>query len=57
VNRPSYRIYQYRRDFTLGVELGPKRLQMLSELLPAGATVALFMNPRNANAADEDGRQ
>jgi putative tryptophan/tyrosine transport system substrate-binding protein len=38
---------------TLGVELGPKRLQMLSELLPAGATVALFTNPRNANAAAE----
>jgi putative ABC transport system substrate-binding protein len=38
---------------TLGVELGPKRLQMLRELLPAGATVALFSNPRNANAAAE----
>jgi putative tryptophan/tyrosine transport system substrate-binding protein len=38
---------------TLGVELGPKRLQMLSELLPAGATVALFTNARNANAAVE----
>ena len=25
---------------TLGVELGPKRLEVLSELLPAGATVA-----------------
>jgi putative ABC transport system substrate-binding protein len=38
---------------TLGVELGPKRLQMLRELLPIGATVALFTNPRNANAAAE----
>jgi len=38
---------------TLGVELGPKRLQMLGELLPPGATVALFSNPRNANAAAE----
>jgi putative ABC transport system substrate-binding protein len=38
---------------TLGVELGPKRLQMLRELLPAGATVALFANPTNANAAAE----
>ena len=38
---------------TLGVELGPKRLQMLRELLPTGATVALFTNPRNANAAAE----
>jgi putative ABC transport system substrate-binding protein len=38
---------------TLGVELGPKRLEVLRELLPAGATVALFTNPRNANAAAE----
>jgi putative tryptophan/tyrosine transport system substrate-binding protein len=38
---------------TLAVELGPKRLQMLSELLPAGAVVALFTNPRNANAVAE----
>jgi putative tryptophan/tyrosine transport system substrate-binding protein len=38
---------------TLGVDLGPKRLQMLNELLPTGATVALFTNPRNANAAAE----
>jgi putative ABC transport system substrate-binding protein len=30
---------------TLGVELGPKRLQMLREMLPARATVALFSNP------------
>jgi putative ABC transport system substrate-binding protein len=38
---------------TLGVELGPKRLQMLRELLPAGATVALLSNPTNANAGTE----
>ena len=38
---------------TLGVTLGAKRLQMLRELLPTGATVALFSNPRNANAAAE----
>jgi hypothetical protein len=38
---------------TLGLELGPKRLQMLSELLPAGATVALFSNPTNAKAGTE----
>jgi putative tryptophan/tyrosine transport system substrate-binding protein len=38
---------------TLAVELGPKRLQMLTELLPAGATVALFTNPHNANAVAE----
>jgi len=38
---------------TLGVTLGAKRLQLLRELLPIGATVALFSNPRNANAAAE----
>jgi putative ABC transport system substrate-binding protein len=38
---------------TLGIELGPKRLQVLSELLPAGATVALFTDPSNANAIAE----
>jgi len=38
---------------TLGLELGPVRLQMLRELLPGGATVALFSNPTNANAAAE----
>jgi hypothetical protein len=38
---------------TLGVELGPKRLEVLSELIPAGATVALFTNARNANAVAE----
>src|SRR5262249_10409691 len=38
---------------TLGVELGPKRLQILRELLPAGATVAHFSNPRSAIAAAE----
>jgi putative tryptophan/tyrosine transport system substrate-binding protein len=38
---------------TLGVELGPKRLEVLSELLSAGATVVLFTDPHNANAAAE----
>jgi putative ABC transport system substrate-binding protein len=38
---------------TLGVTLGAKRLQLLHELLPTGATVALFSNPRNANATAE----
>jgi putative ABC transport system substrate-binding protein len=38
---------------TLGIGLGPKRLQLLRELLPTGATVALFADPRNANAATE----
>jgi putative tryptophan/tyrosine transport system substrate-binding protein len=38
---------------TLGVELGPKRLELLRELLPAAAAVALLVNPTNANAAAE----
>ena len=38
---------------TLGVDLGPKRLQMLRELLPTGAMVALLANSTNANAATE----
>jgi putative ABC transport system substrate-binding protein len=38
---------------TLGVEQGPKRLQMLLEILPADAAVALLSNPTNANAARE----
>ncbi len=38
---------------TLGVELGPKRLQMLRELLPPGAAVVLLANPTNANAPVE----
>jgi putative ABC transport system substrate-binding protein len=35
---------------TLGQELGPKRLQLLRELLPAGAAVVLLVNPTNATA-------
>jgi putative ABC transport system substrate-binding protein len=38
---------------TLGVELGPKRLQVLRELLLAGSTVAFLSNPTNANAVAE----
>jgi putative ABC transport system substrate-binding protein len=38
---------------TLGVEQGPKRLQMLLETLPADAAVALLTNPTNANAVRE----
>jgi putative tryptophan/tyrosine transport system substrate-binding protein len=38
---------------TLGNELGQKRLQMLHELLPAGAAVVLLVNPLNTNAAAE----
>jgi putative ABC transport system substrate-binding protein len=38
---------------TLGIGLGPKRLQILRELMPTGARVALFSDPRNPNAAAE----
>jgi putative ABC transport system substrate-binding protein len=38
---------------TLGVEQGPKRLQLLLEILPADAAVALLTNPTNANAVRE----
>jgi len=38
---------------TLGVEQGPKRLQILLEILPADAAIALLTNPTNANAVRE----
>jgi putative ABC transport system substrate-binding protein len=38
---------------TLGVEQGPKRLQILLEILPPDAAVALLSNPSNANAVRE----
>jgi putative tryptophan/tyrosine transport system substrate-binding protein len=38
---------------TAGVEQGPKRLQILLEILPADTAVALLSDPNNANAARE----
>jgi len=38
---------------TLGGEQGPKRLQLLLEMLPTDAAVALLTNPTNANAVRE----
>jgi putative ABC transport system substrate-binding protein len=38
---------------TLGPELGPKRLELLSQLLPVGAAVVLLVNPTNPNAVIE----
>jgi putative tryptophan/tyrosine transport system substrate-binding protein len=35
----------------LNVELGPKRLQLLHELLPGATIMALLVNPTNPAAA------
>jgi len=35
---------------SLGVEVGPKQLELLHELIPAATTVAVLVNPTNANA-------
>jgi putative tryptophan/tyrosine transport system substrate-binding protein len=35
---------------TLGNELGQKQLEMLRELVPAGAAIAVLLNPSNPNA-------
>ncbi len=50
LNRPGGNI---TGTTTLGAELGPKRLEVLRELLPAGATVALLSNLTNAVAVTE----
>jgi putative ABC transport system substrate-binding protein len=35
---------------TLGVEVGPKRLEVLHELIPSATIVAVLLNPTNSNA-------
>ena len=35
---------------TLNVELGPKRLELLHELVPTATVIALLVNPTNPNA-------
>jgi putative tryptophan/tyrosine transport system substrate-binding protein len=36
----------------IGTELTPKRLELLSELVPQAGVIALLVNPNNANAVD-----
>jgi putative tryptophan/tyrosine transport system substrate-binding protein len=42
---------------TLGVGLGPKRLELLHELIPAATSVALLVNPINSAVADAATRE
>ena len=37
---------------TLGAALGPKRLELLHELIPTATTIGLLINPTNPNAAN-----
>jgi putative ABC transport system substrate-binding protein len=37
----------------LGLELGPKRLEVMHELIPAAKVFALFINPDHPNAASQ----
>jgi len=49
INRPDGNITGVAQFFGI---VGPKRLELLRELLPAPGTIALLMNPGNANAED-----
>ncbi|HSQ19705.1 MAG TPA: ABC transporter substrate binding protein [Blastocatellia bacterium] len=40
--------------YTLNVKLAAKRLELLCELIPAATTIALAVNPQNANFADAE---
>jgi putative tryptophan/tyrosine transport system substrate-binding protein len=41
----------------LNVELGPKRLELLRELIPSGSAIALLVNPTSPNIADVISRE
>jgi putative ABC transport system substrate-binding protein len=41
---------------TLGVELGPKRLELLHELMPMATSIALLVDPNNPISADAQSR-
>jgi putative tryptophan/tyrosine transport system substrate-binding protein len=47
LNRPSGNVTGVT---SLNVEVGPKRLELLHELVPTAAIVALLVNPNNPNA-------
>jgi putative ABC transport system substrate-binding protein len=41
---------------TLGVEIGPKQLELLHELIPTATTVGLLVNPTNPTVAEAESR-
>jgi putative ABC transport system substrate-binding protein len=41
---------------TLGVEIGPKQLELLHELIPTATTVALLVNPTNPTVAEAESK-
>ena len=49
LNRPNGNITGVA---SLGIELGPKRLELLHELVPTATVIALLVNPTSSNDAD-----
>jgi putative ABC transport system substrate-binding protein len=48
MNRPGGNLTGHA---SLNVQMGPKRLELLHEMVPAAAVIALLVNPTNPNAA------